>query len=88
MNETQEVTEMGAAAHLVATALEGIIAQRLVRRLCPECKEVYKPTDKELKYIKKWVPEFQEFSYPQPIVVHEVARKRVLETYAAALKPA
>ncbi|HLD52987.1 MAG TPA: deoxyribodipyrimidine photo-lyase [Sediminibacterium sp.] len=44
--------------------------------------------DKELKYIKKWVPEFQEFSYPQPIVVHEVARKRVLETYAAALKPA
>jgi deoxyribodipyrimidine photo-lyase len=44
--------------------------------------------DKELKYIKKWVPEFQEFNYPQPIVVHEVARKRVLETYAAALKPA
>jgi len=44
--------------------------------------------DKDLKYIKKWVPEFQEFSYPAPIVVHEVARKRVLETYAAALKPA
>ncbi len=44
--------------------------------------------DKDLKYIKQWVPEFQEFNYPQPIVVHEVARKRVLETYAAALKPA
>lgn len=44
--------------------------------------------DKEFKYIKKWVPEFQEFTYPRPIVVHEVARKRVLETYAAALKPA
>ena len=44
--------------------------------------------DKEFKYIKKWVPEFQEFTYPKPIVVHEVARKRVLETYAAALKPA
>jgi len=43
--------------------------------------------DKEFKYIKKWVPEFQEFTYPKPIVVHEVARKRVLETYAAALKP-
>jgi len=43
--------------------------------------------DKDLKYIKQWVPEFQEFNYPQPIVVHEVARKRVLETYAAALKP-
>ncbi len=44
--------------------------------------------DKDFKYIKKWVPEFQEFTYPKPIVVHEIARKRVLETYAAALKPA
>jgi deoxyribodipyrimidine photo-lyase len=42
--------------------------------------------DKSLAYIKKWVPEFQEFSYPQPIVVHELARKRVLEVYAKALK--
>ncbi len=42
--------------------------------------------DKELKYIHKWVPEFQEFTYPKPIVVHEVARKRVLEVYAKALK--
>lgn len=43
--------------------------------------------DKDLTYIRKWVPEFQEFTYPKPIVVHEEARKRVLETYAAALKP-
>ncbi len=42
--------------------------------------------DKDLKYIKKWVPEFQEFNYSQPIVIHEVARKRVLEVYAKALK--
>ena len=53
---------------------------------------VFNPTlqtekfDKELKYIKKWVPEFQEFNYPQPIVAHEFARKRVLEVYAKALK--
>lgn len=42
--------------------------------------------DKDLQYIKKWVPEFQEFNYPQPIVAHELARKRVLEVYAKALK--
>jgi deoxyribodipyrimidine photo-lyase len=42
--------------------------------------------DGELKYIRKWVPEFEEFTYPQPIVQHEVARKRCLETYASALK--
>lgn len=43
--------------------------------------------DKDLKYVKKWVPEFQELTYPQPIVQHELARKRVLEVYAKALKP-
>jgi len=42
--------------------------------------------DPQLLYIKKWVPEFQEFSYPKPIVVHEEARKRALEVYGKALK--
>lgn len=42
--------------------------------------------DPQLKYIRHWVPEFEEFSYPPPIVQHEAARKRCLETYAAALK--
>lgn len=42
--------------------------------------------DPELKYVRKWVPEFEEFSYPQPIVPHELARKRCLEIYATALK--
>ena len=42
--------------------------------------------DPELKYIKKWVPEFEEFTYPKPIVEHAMARKRCLEVYAAALK--
>lgn len=43
-----------------------------------------KKFDPELKYISKWVPEFQEFSYPKPIVDHEFARKRCLETYRKA----
>ena len=45
-----------------------------------------KKFDPELTYIKKWVPEFQEFSYPKPIVDHEFARKRCLEVYAKALR--
>jgi deoxyribodipyrimidine photo-lyase len=43
--------------------------------------------DPKFEYIKKWVPEFQEFTYPKPIVVHEEARKRCLEVYGNALKP-
>ncbi|HEY4064608.1 MAG TPA: deoxyribodipyrimidine photo-lyase [Puia sp.] len=53
---------------------------------------VFNPTlqarrfDPELKYIRKWVPEYEEMGYPAPIVEHEVARKRALEAYGKALK--
>ena len=42
--------------------------------------------DKGLDYIKKWVPDFQELTYPTPIVEHKFARERCLETYKKALK--
>lgn len=42
--------------------------------------------DPDLIYIRKWVPEFEELTYVRPIVVHEEARKRCLDVYAAALK--
>jgi deoxyribodipyrimidine photo-lyase len=44
-----------------------------------------KKFDKDLKYITEWVPEFQEFNYPEPIVDHAAARERCLEVYKAAL---
>lgn len=45
-----------------------------------------KKFDPELRYIKKWVPEFESLTYPPPVVEHEFARKRCLETYSKALK--
>ena len=44
-----------------------------------------KKFDQRMKYIEKWVPEFQEPSYPIPIVEHKFARERCLETYKAAV---
>lgn len=41
--------------------------------------------DKDHKYIRKWVPDYQEFSYPEPMVDHKEARERCLKTYKAAL---
>ena len=41
--------------------------------------------DKNHEYIKKWVPDYQELSYPKPIVDHKEARERCLETYKSAL---
>ena len=42
--------------------------------------------DKDLTYIKKWVPELGTSKYPEPIVDHKLARDRVLAAYAKALK--
>lgn len=44
-----------------------------------------KKFDPQQQYIKKWVPEFEELTYPAPIVDHKMARERVLKTYREAL---
>lgn len=43
--------------------------------------------DKDLKYIKKWIPELGTDRYPKPIVDHKFARVRAIETYKEALNP-
>ncbi|MBL7964524.1 MAG: deoxyribodipyrimidine photo-lyase [Flavobacteriales bacterium] len=52
---------------------------------------VFNPTlqrerfDPELKYVKHWVKEYGTANYSQPLVVHEVARRRAIATYRQAL---
>lgn len=41
--------------------------------------------DKDLSYIKQWVPDFQELTYPAQIVDHKEARERCLVIYKRAL---
>lgn len=41
--------------------------------------------DKGLVYIRKWVKDFDELSYPQQMVDHKNARERALSTYKEAL---
>ncbi|MFQ5473604.1 MAG: GspE/PulE family protein, partial [Dehalococcoidia bacterium] len=41
--------EMGIKPFLVASAVEAVTAQRLVRRICPNCREEYTPTDDEVR---------------------------------------
>lgn len=40
-----------------------------------------KKFDPNLRYVKKWVKELNEFNYPKPIVEHAFARNRAIETY-------
>lgn len=41
--------------------------------------------DKELKYIKQWVPEYGTTAYPEPMVDHKIARERCLKVYKEGL---
>ncbi len=42
------LVDMGVEPYLVASTVEGVMAQRLVRRLCSHCRESYRPNPDEL----------------------------------------
>ncbi|HVE25834.1 MAG TPA: GspE/PulE family protein [Sporichthya sp.] len=44
--------EMGIEPFLVGSALDSVLAQRLCRMLCKECKEAYTPTERELAEVR------------------------------------
>ncbi len=44
------LTDMGVEPFLVASSLIGVLAQRLVRVICPACKESYRPSEVERSY--------------------------------------
>ncbi|TFG72360.1 MAG: deoxyribodipyrimidine photo-lyase [Flavobacteriales bacterium] len=41
--------------------------------------------DKDHEYIHRWIPELQEFGYPDKMVDHKMARERCLEVYKSAV---
>jgi type IV pilus assembly protein PilB len=44
--------DMGVEPYMVSSAMLGVIAQRLVRTLCPHCKEEYWASDEDLEILK------------------------------------
>jgi deoxyribodipyrimidine photo-lyase len=61
----------------------GTDAQPYFRVFNPESQT--EKFDKDLKYIKKWVPEYGTVKYPKPMVDHKFARQRAIDTYKEAL---
>ena len=43
------LVDMGVKPFLVSSSIRAVLAQRLVRKICPECKEPYTPTEVELR---------------------------------------
>lgn len=52
ISSTLRLMDMGAPGYLVAGSLKAVLAQRLVRRICPKCGAVVKPTEDEVMYLK------------------------------------
>ena len=48
------LVDMDVESFLVASSLEGVIAQRLVRRICTNCKTEHKVTEEEKGFIERF----------------------------------
>ncbi len=73
--------DMGLAPYMVANSLVGIIAQRLMRKVCPDCAEKGIPTEEEQKMLGEdvqWVmrpkgcPQCNYTGYRGRVAIHEV----------------
>lgn len=76
--------DMGVEPYMVSSSMLGVIAQKLVRRLCPECKQAYTATDDELRLLDLPItkqltlykpgkcPVCNNIGYKGRIAVHEV----------------
>src|SRR6266700_954976 len=53
-NAVTRLVDIGVEAYKIAAALRGVLAQRLMRKICPTCKEVWMETPADR--LGKWVP--------------------------------
>ena len=76
--------DMGVPSYLVGNSLVGLVAQRLVRKVCEHCKETYKPSELDLLNLRAKASEVPQLvrgkgchlcnntGYKGRIAVHEI----------------
>jgi type IV pilus assembly protein PilB len=47
------LVNIGIDAYLIAASLNGVVAQRLVRKICPKCKQIYQAPEHMRKYVER-----------------------------------
>jgi general secretion pathway protein E len=57
--------DLGAPPYLIKATLLGVVAQRLVRRLCPQCKRSVEPSD------RLWQELLAGWNLPKPTQIYE-----------------
>jgi general secretion pathway protein E/type IV pilus assembly protein PilB len=61
------LVDIGVKPFLVASSLRGIMAQRLIRRLCPKCKRAHTPSDAELSTLGVTPSQITEAQFMEPV---------------------
>lgn len=67
-SSVSRLVEMGIPSYIVASTLKAVLAQRLSRRLCDDCKEPYDPKPEEIEIFKAnnvEIPEGSKFYAPK-----------------------
>lgn len=70
--------DMGCEPFLIATSLLGVVAQRLVRVLCPMCKQPYKPSASELMSLDLTPEDVKGAKFCKPVGCNECNQKGYL----------
>jgi type IV pilus assembly protein PilB len=78
------LVNLGVEPYLVGASVTGVLAQRLVRKLCQACKEAYAPTIQERRQLEKFgqpaetlfrprgCPRCQKLGYAGRVAIHEL----------------
>lgn len=66
ISSVNRLLDMGVEPFMLAAALRGIVAQRLLRRICPQCRHTRAPNDDEIAWLER-----QGVSEPASLRIHE-----------------
>ncbi len=55
------LTDLGVAPYLISASLIAVIAQRLVRKICPSCKDEYEPPSNIKRLSERWKVEIPKY---------------------------
>ncbi len=98
VSSINRLIDMGLEPYMVCSALVGVVSQRLVRRICNNCRQAYEPTEYEMKkvhiepgqklYKGEGCPDCNGSGYKGRIAIHEIvvmtsAMKTLIEKRAS-----
>jgi general secretion pathway protein E len=58
--------DMGIQGYLISSSLLGVVAQRLVRKLCSDCKQTYTPPVSELRQLGLTLEQYRDTKFYSP----------------------